>query len=305
MKKHLSLFSVLFILFSFFSQTAKAMEEDSASIVTDDTTAYQLLNYDTVGTIPIGLGLAKFSIPNGFKFLNAIQSQYVLSSLWGNPPNESTLGMIFPSEAGNVVPVTWAIQISYEEDGHVKDDDAKDIDYEDLLKDMQKQIEEVNPERKKAGYPTYELAGWASAPYYDEKEKKLHWAKRILFEGDSAETLNYNIRILGRKGVMVLNAIGEMNQLAEIKAQINPILANINFDEGNRYADFDEGIDKTAAYGIAGLITGGVLLKSGLFAKIGILLLKFLKPILVGGGLLIAGLVKYFTKKKNDEELPA
>jgi uncharacterized membrane-anchored protein len=301
MKKPFSLLASCFILFTFFTQTIQAHDEDSVSVAASDTFQYQVLNFDTVGSISLGLGLANLTIPNGFKYLNAKQSQYVLSDLWGNPPSE-TLGMIFPSEANDLIPMTWAIEISYEEEGHVKDDDAKDIDYDDLLKDMKAQVEEVNPERKKLGYPTYELMGWASPPFYNEKEKKLHWAKSILFEGDSAETLNYNIRILGRKGVLVLNAIGNMDQLAEIKAQINPILANVNFEEGNRYADYNEGIDKTAAYGIGGLIAGGVLVKSGLFAKIGILLLKFLKPLLVGGGLLIAGLAKYFTGKKGDDE---
>jgi uncharacterized membrane-anchored protein len=102
------------------------------------------------------------------------------------------------------------------------------------------------------------------------------------FEGDSAETLNYNIRVLGRKGVLVLNAIGSMDDLDVIKSNINPILANVNFTEGNRYEDFDESIDDIAAYGIGGLIAGGVLAKTGFFAKIGLILAKFSKVIIIG-----------------------
>ena len=38
------------------------------------------------------------------------------------------------------------------------------------------------------------------------------------------------------------------------------VLAHTEFTLGNRYADFKEGYDKVAAYGIGGLITGGALL---------------------------------------------
>lgn len=295
--------STLLILFILSSFTAlKAEEKDTVSeTAIRDSFHLQILNYDTTGSVTIGSNLATFTIPNGFKYLNPAQSDHVMHDLWGNPPSQS-LGMIFPSEANNLVPATWAIEITYEEDGHVKDDDAKDIKYDDLLKDMQKGLEESNPERKKEGYPTASLLGWASPPYYDQKEKKLHWAKRLLFEGDSTETLNYNIRILGRKGVLVLNAIGGMNQLSEIKSDIQPILASMNFKDGNRYSDFDSGVDKVAAYGIAGLIAGGVLLKTGLLAKIGIILLKFIKPILLGAAAVGSGIWRFITGKKKGDE---
>ncbi|MDW8419367.1 MAG: DUF2167 domain-containing protein [Chitinophagales bacterium] len=259
------------------------------------------LEYVTSGNIPLRNNLAVFAIPAGFKYLDAEQSQYVLTELWGNPPSE-TLGMIFPGEAGDTIPDTWAVEISYEEDGHVKDDDARNINYDDLLKQMQESAEQSNQKRKELGFPTYQLLGWASAPYYDEKAKKLHWAKRLLFEGDSEETLNYNIRVLGRKGVLVLNVIGQVEQLEEIKKHVPAILNSINFTPGNRYEDFDSNIDKVAAYGIGGLIAGGVLAKTGLLAKIGIIFAKFAKVIIAGAAIIIAAIVKFFTGKKKDEQ---
>ncbi len=304
MKKVFHHLGALLILLAFTLQNVSAKDKsDNSEPAKKDSVHLEVLNYDTTGSVTIGLGLAKFEIPKGFKYLNGKQSEYVLHDLWGNPPSE-TLGMIFPEEADNVIPTTWAIEITYDEDGHVKDDDAKDIKYDELLEQMQKEVKEINPERKKQGYPTFQLTGWASPPYYDEKEKKLHWAKRILFEGDSSETLNYNIRVLGRKGVLVLNAIGTMDQLAEIKSKINPILANVNFNDGNKYADFDSNADKVAAYGIGGLIAGGVLLKTGLFAKIGLVLLKFGKLIVVGAAAVVGGIVKFFKGKKDNEVNP-
>jgi len=46
----------------------------------------------------------------------------------------------------------WGVIITYDEDGHVSDDDADQINYEELLKDMQAGMEEANVERKKQGY---------------------------------------------------------------------------------------------------------------------------------------------------------
>ncbi len=300
MRKHYYLILV-FVALLFI--TGKAAGADTTEVSSSDTLSLQILNYDTVGTVTIGTGLANFQIPKGFKFLNAKQSAYVMHDLWGNPPSES-LGMIFPEDASEVYPATWAIEISYDDEGHVKDDDAKDIKYDELLTTMRESIKEDNPERKKQGYPTYELTGWASPPYYDADEKKLHWAKRLLFEGDSLETLNYNIRILGRKGVLVLNAIGSMENLDEIKSQVKPILANVNFTDGNRYADFDSKTDKIAAYGIVGLIAGGVLAKTGLFAKLGLILLKFGKLIFLGAAGLFGGIVKWFKGRQDDKVNP-
>ena len=293
---------LLFLVFAIASQTVVANDADSTAFdMPEDSLNLQFLVYDTVGKVDIGSGLANFQIPKGFKFLDPKQSEYVLTDLWGNPPSES-LGMIFPSEAGEILPNTWAIEISYEEDGHVKDDDAKDIDYDDLLKEMQEQMVEVNKQRKDAGYQTVELVGWAAKPFYDENAKKLHWAKKLLFEGDTLATLNYNIRILGRKGVLVLNAIGTIDQLDDINENIKPILASVNFEQGNRYADFNESTDKLAAYGIGGLIAGGVLAKTGLLAKVGLVLAKFAKVIVLGVVAVGGAIAKFFTGKKDGDQ---
>lgn len=263
---------------------------------------YDSLTFET-GKILLDGGIAEVQVPSGFKYLNGKQSEYVLSQLWGNPPR-NTLGMLFPEYANNYLPNTWAIEISFDEEGYVKDDDAKDIKYNELLTTMQEEVKETNKERVKQGYASVELLGWASPPFYDEKAKKLHWAKELMFEGSEAATLNYNIRVLGRKGVLVLNAIGEMSDLTAIKTEINPILDAVEFTSGNRYEDFNESTDKLAAYGIGGLIAGGVLAKTGLFAKIGLIAAKFAKVIFLGVAALGGGIWKWFSSRRKEDENP-
>ncbi len=227
------------------------------------------------GEIQLKNGLATLKVPKGMKFLDAKQSHRVLEDLWGNPPQE-TLGLLFNEKENPVsLNLTYAIEIQYEEEGYVSDKEASEIDYDEMLENMQKSANDNNKERIKQGYQPIELVGWAEPPYYDHTAKKLYWAKEMKFGDDETNTLNYNIRILGRKGYLMLNAIGEMNVLDKFNKDKDKILTSVNFNEGHKYSNFNSNTDKIAAYGIGGLIAGKVLAKAGFFAVI----LKFGKII--------------------------
>jgi len=202
------------------------------------------------GEVSIKDGLATLLVPGGYKYLDGPSSDLVLADLWGNPPAEpgyGSLGMLFPENSSpNDTSSTYAINISYSEEGYIDDSDAKDLDYDDLLESMQEDMVTANEYRQEIGYETVELLGWASSPYYDAENKKLHWAKELRFGDAEENTLNYNIRILGRKGYLELNVIGGMDVLATVQNDISGILPSIGFNEGNRYEDFNPSIDKVA-----------------------------------------------------------
>lgn len=235
------------------------------------------LRYES-GRVALPGGLAELTVPRGFRYLDSAQSRRVLTKLWGNPDGEC-LGMLFPEGRAPLDDRAWAYVIEYDPSGHVKDDDAADLDYDELLEEMQKDTEEGNADRVAAGYQPVHLDGWAAKPYYDPQRHTLHWAKLLRFGGGHADaTLNYNVRLLGRQGVLVLNAVGAPEQLAEIKATIPGLLANVGFAKGQQYTDFDASLDEVAAYGIGGLVAGKVLAKVGFFA----LIAKFWKVLVFG-----------------------
>lgn len=243
------------------------------------------------GKIDLQNGLATINVPEGYKFLNGEQSKRVLEDIWGNPPGSETLGMLFPKDISPVSDnFTYAVEIEYADEGYVEDEDAADIDYDELLEEMQNDTKEGNKMREAQGYETIDLVGWASKPFYDSENKKLHWAKELKFEGQDKNTLNYNIRVLGRSGFLNLNAIGDMEVLPQFQQDVDGILASVNFNDGHKYSDFDSSIDKVAAYGIGGLVAGKVLAKAGVFAA----LLKFWKVIAIGAVAAFAGLRKKF-----------
>lgn len=230
-------------------------------------------------TIQLRNGIGKIIVPDGFKYLDAEQSERVLVDLWGNPQStDMTLGMILPEELGVMSDSGYVFNIQYDEIGYVEDGDADDIDYDALLVEMQGETEEANKERSEAGYEPISIIGWAAPPYYDKERKILHWAKEIQFGNAPEHTLNYNIRVLGRRGVLVLNAISTMPNMVWVKQDLHHVLNIVQFNDGYQYKDFDPSVDEVAGWTIGGLVAGKVLAKVGFFA----VLLKFWKFIAIG-----------------------
>lgn len=238
------------------------------------------------GKVVLGDNLATLNLPEQLVFLNGEEAERVLVEAWGNPPDSALpLGMILPAGVSPFSDESWAVTVEYEENGYVSDEDAADIDYAEMLEGLKEEARENNTWRAENGYEPVELVGWAAAPHYDAEGKKLYWAKELKF-GESDKVLNYNIRVLGRKGVLVLNFIAGMNQLAEIEKHLPGVLAMTEFNEGSRYADFDPDLDEVAAYGIGALIAGKLAAKVGIFAGALLLLKKlWIVPVLFFGWL--------------------
>jgi len=256
------------------------------------------LGYQT-GTITLNDGIATIRLPETFRFIGPEGSRRLLTEAWGNPPGaaDGVLGMLIPAGVSPLTPEGWAIVISYEEEGYVNDADAASIDYTKMLKDMQTSTVAANVERQKQGFEPVTLVGWAEPPSYNAATHKLYWAKELAFGSSPGHTLNYNIRILGRRGVLVLNAVAGMNQLQAIHDKSADILSAVEFNQGHRYADFLPGKDKAATYGITGLIIGAVAAKAGFFKLLWVGLLAFKKLILVGIIGLGAALKRFFRRE--------
>ena len=246
------------------------------------------------GTVTLPDGTASLNLPEGFCYLDANDSRQLLVDLWRNPPTaaEGVLGMLLTTRDGAPNVRNWAVVITSENRGYIKDSDSDSTDYSATLKQMQEATQANNARRQQAGYPPIELIGWAAPPRYDKVNKKIYWAKELKF-GDNAEhTLNYDVRILGRRGWLSLNAVAGMDQLQEIEQATPTILAMVNFNQGHRYADFNPKTDKIAEIGLAGLVAGGLLLKAGGFKALLVAALALKKFIIIG----LAAVASFFKK---------
>jgi uncharacterized membrane-anchored protein len=249
------------------------------------------------GAITVGDNLAEFRVPESYGFLGPEEAERVLQA-WGNPPGSEALGLLYPRELGLLEDASWAVIVTYTEDGHVEDDDAEDIDYDELLSEMKSDTEEANAARTEGGFGAVHLIGWAEPPRYDKDAKKLYWAKELDFAGGEEHTLNYAIRLLGRKGVLELNAVAAVSQLGLIKKEMAEVISFGEFKEGSRYADFDPDMDSVAAYGIGALVAGKLAAKAGLFKGLIALLIASKKFLIIGVVALAAGVTALFFGSK-------
>ena len=281
---------------------AQATHEDSVAmyekIMKDYTDSINASFKYQTGKITLDGGFATIDVPKGFKFLDAAQSKTVIVDLWGNPDANGIIGMLFPEKYTPTQDGSWAFTVSFDGMGHVDDDDAEDMDYAELLTNLKQETLDGNAEREKAGYESIQLVNWASTPYYDKDRKVLHWAKELKFGNAETNTLNYDVRVLGRKGVLSLNAVGSIAALPEVKPVINYLLSSVKFTPGNQYADFDPDIDQVAAWTIGGLVAGKVLAKVGLWA----LFAKYIKLIFIAIAAAGGAVWKWIKGRKNKSE---
>ncbi len=251
------------------------------------------------GKVTLGSGIATLDVPKGFRYLDPSDAKRVLTEAWGNPPAiaASTLGMLFPPGADPLTRNGWGVNITFSEDGYVKDDEAAKLDYDKMLVQLKEGAAQASKKRREHGYPGFDIVGWAEPPHYDAAAHKLYWAKELHFDKSSEDTLNYEIRVLGRRGVLAFNAIAAKSQLASVESAMPKVLTFVDFNQGHRYSDFKPSVDKVAAYGVGALIVG-VAAKAGLLKWLIAALAASWKFVLLGLAGLGALLKKMFGRKK-------
>lgn len=308
MKKFVCLFSFL-LVFAFQAQAQKPTKEKNRLSAEDQKIFDEYkrlgeieknLKFQT-GKISISNNLATLNLSDKYRYLNPQEAEIVLHDMWKNPPNQKSLGMIVPKDVSLLDENSWGVVISYTDDGHVDDSDAASIDYNELLTSMQESSRQDSQERQKQGYSSLELVGWAAAPHYDDATHKLYWAQNFKSSDSDENTLNYDVRILGRTGVLSLNAIASMKNLSQIEADMKDVLAQADFNQGNRYEDFDSSTDKVAAYGIGALVAGKVLAKVGFFAAALKILAGAWKFIAIGAVALFGWLSRMFFGRNSGD----
>jgi len=254
------------------------------------------------GPAPIDLGHdLSVEMPEPYIFLAMPEAGKLLES-FGTLHNENLLGLLSAKQEDS----NWIITLRYEEEGFVKDDEK--IDADELLKAIREGTEEANEERVQRGFSALHVGDWAEPPRYDKGVHQLVWA--LLATSDKGTSLNYNTRVLGRRGYVALNLITTPEHLPADKPHAAVLLAATSFRAGARYQDFDGKKDKVAEYGLIGLVLGGAgigavkLVKVGLLAKFGKVIFaaiiagkKAVVAFIAAGAALVK---KLFSKKDKD-----
>jgi uncharacterized membrane-anchored protein len=235
-------------------------------------------------------------VPVGYQFMDGKTTRDLMKAM-GEPTSGHELGLMMPTND------EWSVIFEFNETGYVKDDDKDKLDADKLLTAIKRGTEAANKDRVSAGNPPLQIVGWEVPPKYDETTHNLEWAIRATSDGQPI--LNYNTRLLGRKGVMEVVLIIEPDKLAETLPSFRQLLAGYNYQGGQSYAEYRPG-DKVAKYGLAGLVLAGAAVgaaKLGLLGPLLLILKKAWKLVVLAIAAVAASFKKLFNKifSRKDE----
>lgn len=263
--------------------------------------------------ITLGHNLAVIDLPKGYGFVDENIAKELMKR--GGSSDKGVLGLLISADgfkgkdADDPKANNWFIVCRWEDIGHVRDDDAGKLNPDEILNAYKEGTKEQNDDRKNEGIPPIYVGDWAEKPRYEKKEHQVVWAIQVKDQDSKdapVESINYNTRILGRRGVLSLNLVTDPDKLQQNKGSVSTLLSDTSFVKGEKYEDFKQGVDKDAGIGLAGLILGGGALAAA--AKFGVLggMWKFIlagiiaakKLIIVGIAAIAAFFGKVFGKKK-------
>lgn len=215
--------------------------------------------------------IAQITVPQGYRFTG--QSGAIkLLELTQNPSSGHELGALVPDSKDDKQDV-WFVIFEFNETGYVKDDEKDKLDAAAILKSLQEGTEESNKVRKERGWQLFHVAGWNKPPFYNPRTNNLTWAIRGVADAmgnqPQGESINYSLRILGRRGTMNVDLVLSPHQVSAVVPEFENLMTGFSYVEGQKYAEFRAG-DKIAEYGLTALVVGGAAaaaVKSGLLAK--------------------------------------
>ncbi len=231
--------------------------------------------------------VAQLDVPEGYMFIDGKGTRALLKSK-GEPTSGQEVGLLISTNE------SWSVFFEFSETGYVKDDEKDKLDPDKLLASIKRGTEESNKDRVKAGNPPLQVIGWEVPPKYDSTTHNLEWAIRATSDG--RPLLNYNTRLLGRKGVMEVVLVVDPENLPETLPIFRNLLTGYSFSSGQTYAEYRPG-DKVAKYGLAALVLGGAAVgaaKLGLLAPLILFLKKAWKLVVVAIAALAGSLKKLF-----------
>jgi uncharacterized membrane-anchored protein len=256
------------------SSSASASEQQSAPSPEQVQSQINALAWQTGPKAVAIAGNSTLQLPQGYRFLDK-DATAKFEELTHNLPGINEVVVEPPAR-------NWVAYLDFDDAGKVNDDEK--IDADQILASMRRNQDAANEQRRRRGWDTMTIAGWATPPAYNKDTKRLEWATILEVNGHS--NINFNTKILGRRGyTSVVLACRPDEQAAAIQ-ELNRLLLGYSFDNGQRYADWVPG-DKVAEYGLGALILGGTAVAA---AKSG--LLKGALALLVAGWkFVLAGLV--------------
>ena len=153
-----------------------------------------------------------------------------LEVLMQNPPSDADQFVVAPHD------LAWVAYFSFSPTGYIQDDESLEADA--LLDSITEGTRHGNAERRKRGWDTLRVLGWSFEPKYDQQLNALEWAILAETEESRSRLVNYNTRLLGRRGVMEVTLVTDPELLDESVATFKGLMPGYEFAAGENYAEF-------------------------------------------------------------------
>jgi uncharacterized membrane-anchored protein len=256
----------------------------------------------TKGPATVKLGkVGQLQVPEGYAFIDGATYQAMLRR-HGKEVSGQEMGLLQSPDD------TFAVAFEFSNDGYVKDDEKAKLDSmaDKLLDSYRRGAEEENKRSAEIGHQEVRIVGWEVRPKYDETTHNLEWGIKATVGGDPL--MNYDTRLLGRKGVMRAILILDPAQFAAALPKFRELMAGYSFVAGETYAEFRSG-DKIAKYGLTALVVGGAAVgaaKLGLLTGLLVFLKKGWKLVVVGFAAVATAIKKFFARitGRRNETIP-
>ncbi|MEW5821643.1 MAG: DUF2167 domain-containing protein [Cyanobacteriota bacterium] len=199
-------------------------------------------------TIPIANDLASVYIPNNFVFAETEEAKKYLKKNYVKT-TEFLTGLIMSSDASEM----WFILLEYKDFGYVKEEMLNNIDPNQFLEGIKLMTNgpSNNGFNPNTGIkisnplaPSIEINGLKEDPYYDETNNTVK--SIVSLKQGKLNLVNYLYMVFGSKGIIVARLVCEEDKLPELREKVDYIFENIQFNHGNKYANFNPDKDKYA-----------------------------------------------------------
>lgn len=182
-------------------------------------------------------------LPDGFRFIEAESAMAAYPDFFGNPqdPASTILGIVAPSD---IRKEQWVFVVEFYREGYISDEKSDLFSFNNVLSGLKAADAESQKARVRHKDDSLKLTGWAIEPFYDETRKILTWAEAFRAEDPTKSVVSYNARLLGRRGMLKMQAVAGEEHLDEIEAVIPKILNGVKFNAGEEYKDFNPTTDK-------------------------------------------------------------
>ena len=252
---------------------------DAKSYISEEKSeALKALNWQGPGIHKLTDSKSTISLPQGYVAVFGTDAKKGLQIV-GEPAAPSLEAVIINTANGD--------QVNFDSirDGYVSLDDWGDIDTATMLDAIRSNTDKANKERKKNAIDEIHVRGWLQEPTLDRQSNTVYWAINGYDEKGNGFINSVALR-LGRYGFERITWITQQKAFSLVGGDLDVMLRSHSYDVGARYTDFLPS-DKTAAYGIAGLVATVLGVKAAKAAAAGGFAL-FFKQIMAFGLLVLA-----------------